>query len=299
MKASVVIPTFNDLNFLKQTLPRILGQNFGDYEVIVVNDGSGKETSEYLLKFVAKKKQACTIINLPTNRGVCYARNIGMGIARGEIVVNMDADCVPTKNWLKELTKPFEEKGVGVVSSYGAFGGTSTAFLKKALEKHGYYDEEFVYYREDTDIAFRMLEAGYKFKSIPKNFQHMHPENVPKGFVGLFKYGLKRILLHQNDVLLWKKHRNKRCKDFLRMKNDWLVDPWWDFSVATGLWGEGGKMGLSSPRFNSPYNKKSTVFVKCDGFQSFFITILGGVGWMVAVKLGRLIGSLRFGVWLV
>jgi len=110
---------------------------------------------------------------------------------------------------------------------------------------------------------------------------------------------LKRILLHQNDVLLWKKHKNKRCKNFLRMQSDWLIDPWWDFSIATGLWGEGGKLGLSSPRFNSPYNEKSVVFVKCNGFKSFALTIIGGLGWMVAVKFGRLIGSIRFGVWLI
>jgi len=299
MKASVVIPTYNDLKFLKKALPKICNQSFEDFEVIVVNDGSTKATREYLLNYLEKVGTRFMALHLPKNMGVCVARNKGMKLARGEIVVNMDADCIPTKNWLQELVKPFEDKAVGVVSSYGAFGGTSTAFRKSALVLNGYYDEEFVYYREDTDITFRLIEAGYKFERIPKNFVHIHPEEVPRGITGLIKYGLKRIALHQNDVLLWKKHQNGICKQFLRMKYTWLVDPWWDFSVATGLWGEGGKMGLSSPRFNSPYNVKSTVFVKCDGFTSFILTILGGLGWMVAVKFGRLVGSIRFGVFLI
>jgi len=294
MKASVIIPTYNDLKFSKKTLPLIQNQSFKDFEIIVVNDGSGKQTEKYLNSI--KKISA---INLHKNSGVCHARNIGIALATGEIIVNMDADCLPTKNWLKELIEPFKNKKIGVVSSYGAFGGTSTAFRKSVLDKVGCYDEEFVYYREDTDITFRIIEAGFKFERIPKNFEHLHPEIVPKSFKELIQYGLKRVLLHQNDVLLWKKHRNKMCKDFLRMKNDWLIDPYWDFSVATGLWGEGGKMGLSSPRFNSPYNQKSEVFVKCESFRSLGITLIGGLGWMVAVKIGRLIGSVKHGVLLV
>ena len=301
MNVSVVVPTYKDLNFLKKSLPNILNQNTKiEYEVIIVNDGNTVETKDYLQKLLlTNKHKYITAIHLPKNKGVCYARNKGITEAIGKIVVNMDADCVPSKTWLKELVEPFKDKKIGVVSSYGAFGGTSTAFRKTALNKVGLYDEQFGYYREDTDLTFRLIEAGYLFKKIPQNFVHSHPEQIPKGLKGLISYGLKRILLHQNDVLLWKKHNNKMCKKFLRMKNDWLVDPWWDFSVATGLWGEGGKMGLSSPRFNSPYNAKSVVFVKCDGFQSFFLTVLGGLGWMVAVKFGRLVGSIRFGVWLV
>jgi len=295
MKVSVIVPTYNDLKFLKKSLPKILLQSvLVDYEVIVVNDGSGKQTEDYLNTI-----EGIFTINLGNNHGVCHARNLGIALATGEIIVNMDADCLPTKDWLKELIEPFKDKKVGVVSSYGAFGGTSTAFRKTILDKVGCYDEEFVYYREDTDITFRIIEAGYEFKRIPKNFEHLHPETVPKGIDGLIKYGLKRVLLHQNDVLLWKKHRNKMCRDFLRMKNDWLIEPYWDFSVATGLWGDGGRMGLSSPRFNSPYNQKSEVFVKCESFSSLGITLLGGLGWMVAVKCGRLIGSIKHGVLLI
>jgi len=297
MKASVIVPTYNDLDFLKRALPKIIDQSFKDFEVIVVNDGSGKETEEYLE--LIKTQSKIKVINLEKNKGVCYARNIGLKTAKGEILVNMDADCIPTKTWLQELIQQFTNKEIGVVSSYGAFGGTSTAFRKSALEKHGYYDEDFGYYREDTDITFRLIEAGYKFKSIAKNFDHIHPEIVPKCFNHLIQYGFKRILLHQNDVLLWKKHRNKRCKRFLRMENNWLISPWWDFSVATGLWSEGGKLGLSSPRFNSPYNQTNTVFVECDSFKNFGLIILGGLAWVIAVKFGRLIGSIRFGVWLI
>lgn len=293
MKASIIVPAFNSEKTLKHCLYSLVNQKYNDeYQIIIVNDGSTDKTEELAKQYCDKYSNVKLISQ--KNKGVCEARNIGIKHSRGEIIVNMDSDCIASQNWLSELVKPFTKEEVGVVSSYGGFGGTSTAFRRSVLKKVGLYDTKFYYYREDTDITFRVMEAGFEFKRLPQNFEHIHPEVVPKGFRDLIDYGINRMLLHANDALLWKKHKNKRCADFLRVKHGFLVDPWWDFSIATGLWGEGGKMGLSSPRFNSPYNKKSTVFVKCDGFKSFFLTILGGFGWMFAVKFGRLVGSIQF-----
>lgn len=294
MKASIIVPAFNSEKTIRYCLNSLISQNYKHaFEIIIVNDGSTDQT-EQIAREYCDQHNNITMITNQKNLGVCKTRNTGIRQSRGELIVNMDSDCLANENWLTELATPFTNPVVGVVSSYGGFGGTSTAFRRTVLKKIGLYDTRFFFYREDTDITFRIIEAGFDFVSIPQNFQHTHPEKVPKGFRGLVDYGIDRLLLHGNDVLLWKKHKNKVCADFLRIKWGFMVDPWWDFSVATGLWGEGGKMGLSSPRFNTPYNKKSTVFVKCDGFRSFFLTIAGGFGWLFAVKFGRLIGSIQY-----
>lgn len=293
MKASIIVPAFNSEKTIQKCLDSLVNQQYNDaFEIIIVNDGSTDRTEEIAKKY-CDQNQNVILVN-QKNLGVCKARNQGIKLSRGEIIVNMDSDCVSNQNWLTQLAAPFATPQIGAVSSYGAFGGTSTAFRRSVLKKIGLYDTKFFYYREDTDMTFRVIEAGFEFKSLPQNFVHIAPEKVPKGLRGLIDYGIERMLLHGNDVLLWKKHRNKRCADFLRIKWGFLVSPWWDFSIATGLWGEGGKMGLSSPRFNSPYNKKNTVFVKCESFRSFFGTILGGFGWLLAVKFGRLIGSIQY-----
>ena len=49
------------------------------------------------------------------NKGVCRARNEGIKLARFPIVVNMDHDCIPSKGWLSDLVKGFEDEDEGKV----------------------------------------------------------------------------------------------------------------------------------------------------------------------------------------
>ena len=122
---------------------------------------------------------------------------------------------------------------MGIVTGYGGFGGTSTAFRREPLERAGGYDEEYFYYREDTDLAFKIIDLGYEFLQVDAPYFHDHKIEKPRSFLDAIPYGLKRILWHKNDALLWKKHPTKVCADFLHVKMGFLVDPFYDFSIAT------------------------------------------------------------------
>ncbi len=287
--ASIVVMTHNRKNVLKRTIRAMLEQNFkGKFEVIVVNDGSTDGTKEMLEKEFGKNKKLAVINQ---NRSLpCKARNNGIKKSKNDIVVIMDDDCIPEKAWLSKMVAGFENEKIGIVTSYNLYGGTSTAIRKQILDKVGGYDEDYGYYREDTDLVFRVKEAGFKTKFVDAKFVHEHKMEKPKGFSGLLMYGLERASYHKNDVLLYKKHP-KSAKDFLGVKFGFLVDPGKDFAAATGTWNGEKNLSLSSPR--------GITFLENKSFLHSVAIFLGGIAWVVVVKFYRLFASIRFGKLLI
>ncbi|MFA4907168.1 MAG: glycosyltransferase family A protein [archaeon] len=290
-KASVVIASHNNAAVLRRVLNGMLKLDYpkGSYEVIVVDDGSKDNTKEMMREFAGEK--LIKFIPLPSG-GVCKARNRGIREARFPIVINMDHDCIPEKKWLKKMVAGFKDEKTGVVSAYGHFGGTSTGFRKKILEKVGGYDEEYHYYREDTDLAFRVMEAGYEFTRVEAEYEHDHKMVKPEGAAAFLRHVLQRANYHMNDALLYKNHPNELCREFLNVKLGFIVSPVADFRTATGLWeGGGNKFELSSPR--------GITFLENKSAGHALAIILGGIAWVCAVKIARLKGSIKFGKLLI
>jgi cellulose synthase/poly-beta-1,6-N-acetylglucosamine synthase-like glycosyltransferase len=285
-KASIVVMTHDRANVLERTLNAMLKLDYPtDYEIIVVNDGSTDNTKETLEKFKGKIR----VVN-EKRLGPCKARNNGIKLAKYPIVVIMDDDCIPHKNWLKDLVKGFTSDDVGMVSAFSIYGGTSTAFRKEILDKVGLYDEDYFYYREDTDLVFRVMDAGYRARLVKANYVHEHKLEAPKSLTSFVKQAFERAKYHKNDVLLYKKHP-KRAKGFLGIKFGFLVNPAEDLYRAIGLWGRkyGGKqkkIKLASPR-GLTYLENKTLF-------HTIIIFLMGIFYIFLVKSVRLYASFRF-----
>lgn len=289
--ASIIVATYNNSKILDKALNAMLKIEYpADYEIIIVNDGSTDKTKEMLTKNFGGNKRI-TVINFEKNQGVCKARNAAIKKAKYEIVVNMDHDCIPEKGWLMDLIKGFDSEKIGTVTSYGGYGWTSTAFRKHLLDKVGGYDEEYRYYREDTDLTFKIIELCYEFKQVKAEYVHDHEETKPAGVFGLLKYVLKRWKYHMNDVLLYKKHPNKLTKDFLDIKFGILVNPLKDISLATGTWEKGRKLSLSSPR--------GIVFLENKTLLHTLIILSVGITYMIGLKFFRLVASIKYGKLLI
>lgn len=286
-KASVVVATYNNREVLRKVVKGMLRIDYpAGYEVIVVDDGSSDGTMEMLRKEFGREKKV-RLYGFRRNQGVCRARNKGISMARFPVVVNMDHDCIPARNWLRDLVKPFADQRVGAATSFGAFGGTSTAFRKKLLEEVGGYDEAYRYYREDTDLTFKIIERGYLFKKTRAAYEHNHKEIRPHGVSGWAGYLLKRLRYHENDALLYRKHPGLAGK-FLKVRLGFLVDPGEDFRAVANLWqGSDRKLKLCSPRGIVLIRNKTPL-------HALAIVFLAGL-YVLAVKFFRLVGSIRFG----
>ncbi|MCF1421389.1 glycosyltransferase [Mangrovimonas futianensis] len=92
---SIIIPTFNSKNYLKQAVNSALNQTFQHIEIIVVDDGSTDGTLDLFPEFQSQGVQCYSI----PNGGASNARNFGLGKATGDYFQFLDADdlLVPTK----------------------------------------------------------------------------------------------------------------------------------------------------------------------------------------------------------
>jgi GT2 family glycosyltransferase len=98
MKISVVIPTYNRLESLKNTLHGLSIQNYTNSEVIVVDDGSTDGTSEFLSDLSSRMPLK---VVPQSNGGPSKARNRGVEEATGEIIVFIDDDTEPESDFLE------------------------------------------------------------------------------------------------------------------------------------------------------------------------------------------------------
>ncbi|MEI6304558.1 MAG: glycosyltransferase family 2 protein [Candidatus Taylorbacteria bacterium] len=100
MKISVVIPAHNEELTIANTIRAVLAQDYPDFEVIVVNNASSDRTAEIVSGFPVR------LVN-ESRKGLLWAREKGRKEASGQIIANIDADCVPEKDWLTRGAKHF------------------------------------------------------------------------------------------------------------------------------------------------------------------------------------------------
>jgi len=96
-KVSVIIPTYNRLPMLKEAVESVLVQDFEDFELIVVDDGSTDGTSEEMKQYGGRVK----VVEHTENRGVSAARNRGVLHAKGKYIAFLDSDDLWVKGKLE------------------------------------------------------------------------------------------------------------------------------------------------------------------------------------------------------
>ena len=94
---SVVIPVYNVDKYLEECVNSILSQSYGDFEVILVDDGSKDKSPEICDRFSEVDNRVIAIHK--TNGGVCSARNSGIEAAKGDYIffTNGDDHIIVTK----------------------------------------------------------------------------------------------------------------------------------------------------------------------------------------------------------
>ena len=192
-KVSVIIPCFNQLEFLEEAVESVKRQTFTDYEIIIINDGSTEPNAILLLnQFISHN---ITVIH-DTNKGVSAARNKAIRSAQGEYILPLDADDKIHPNYLKSAMEIIEKSTQIEIVLTGVtyFGGLNhTEFLpkysrrlhllqnlffntclfrKSSFLSVGGYDEEFMIGWEDWDFYLRLIKSENQIEIIPEFYYY-------------------------------------------------------------------------------------------------------------------------------
>lgn len=197
-KISVIIPTYNDGQYLKQAIESVLSQTLKPSEIIVVDDGSINNESEGIVKsFEASDNKITIHYFYQENSGPSSARNRGVKEARGNYIAFLDADdkwlddnLSHKASFLYKTDNPSDYFGIygsfvfsdtGLIQKFcradgnsgyaekigrrnGIPGGLpSFLLLKKAYEDVGGLDPNLTI-NEDFDLILRLLKKGYLVK---------------------------------------------------------------------------------------------------------------------------------------
>lgn len=205
-EVSVIIPNFNGKKYLTDCLHALENQDWENFEVILVDNGSEDGSVQYVRECFPKVR----LIELKENAGFCTAVNTGIKVSRGNYVLLLNNDTIAEKSFVRSLVKGIRkhpgafscqakmiqmhdrEKMDDAGNYYCAFGWAfadgkgkaqeyysterkifsacagAAIYRKKIFDKIGLFDQEHFAYLEDLDIGYRAKLYGYENWYCPK-----------------------------------------------------------------------------------------------------------------------------------
>lgn len=125
MRYSVIIPVYNAKETLRRCLDSLVRQQFSDYELLLINDGS-TDGSDAICREYANT-YSCIRYFAKENGGVSSARNLGLEQAEGEYILFVDSDDYVSQDYFALLSHTLESNAVDLLMfGYRNFGGAST-----------------------------------------------------------------------------------------------------------------------------------------------------------------------------
>ncbi|GAB2778755.1 hypothetical protein GCM10010465_26700 [Actinomadura fibrosa] len=134
IKVSVIIPTYNRVMFLGETLNSVITQSFSDWECIVVDDGSNDHTAE-LMEFYTNIDDRILYYQRPEDRpkGANACRNFGLENSKGKYIQWLDSDDIISPDKLEKQYQQLETNNATI--SFSRWGRLSISGESKIFEQ--------------------------------------------------------------------------------------------------------------------------------------------------------------------
>ena len=200
MNVSVIIPVYNYSKFISCAIESVVNQSVAAKEIIVVDDGSTDGLEKALERFKGQLK----IIRFDSNRGVSFARNVGVNTAENNIIMFQDADDVSLPNRIELCINALADASVNIVlgmtyqfhdeasgldanapevkngETSHLLGTCALSFKKDVFAQVGEFDTKLRRGGEDLEWIMRAMMKGYQLTKIDQIFirKRLHENNT-------------------------------------------------------------------------------------------------------------------------
>ncbi|WP_066755440.1 glycosyltransferase family 2 protein [Crocinitomix algicola] len=199
---SIIIPCYNKVEFLQETIDHIQGQSFKLWELILIDDGSTDNTAAIIQKNANQSERIKYVLNTE-NKGANHCRNQGLSMASGKYILFFDADDLILNDCFQNHFNQIKsnQNFDAWVFNMGVFneeiGDTSQKYFWKVPEKTDYIVEKFLMHQipwgtpqviwskeaitriqgfntefsrlQDVELHTRALLSGINFKTFPNS----------------------------------------------------------------------------------------------------------------------------------
>ena len=156
MRYSVIIPVYNAERTLRRCLDSLVEQQFSDYELLIINDGSTDGSDTICREYAGT--YPCVRYFAKENGGVSSARNLGLEQAEGEYILFVDSDDYVSEDYFESLSDALKNRAADLfMFGYRNFGGVSTEW-----DTGEFYENTVVGVAEQISSAMRQ----YLFSSL-------------------------------------------------------------------------------------------------------------------------------------
>ena len=219
---SIIVPIYDVEHYLIQCIESVLAQDYSNYELILVDDGSPDNSIDICIKY-AKQYSNIVVIH-KINGGVSDARNAGIQIARGEYLMFLDSDDYwEGRTILSDLQNIITENNPDIIFNY-----MSSIYPDKIVNHYmnrdkiiGSFKEDFQgLYQDRVYLGFpvtktikrELILQNHLFFIKGRNF-----EDIPWSF-SLVKH-IKDYAIFQNCFYMYRRERNGSTSSAVTAKN--------------------------------------------------------------------------------
>lgn len=154
---SIIVPVYNSRKYLDECIQSILMQTYSDFELILIDDGSGDGSIEICRRACEKDRRICLIQQM--HKGVSAARNKGMEVARGKYLFFLDSDDVIHHRLLEKLYE-LQEANHTVIATERYYYAKDDSFQEPDEWKRGIEDvEDYVCLNSEKAIDIHIFNS--------------------------------------------------------------------------------------------------------------------------------------------
>lgn len=241
---SIIVPCYNQAQYLDESLNSVLNQTFTDWECIIINDGSTDITEEVSLKWEVKDSRFTYIYQ--ENGGVSSARNLGIGKAKAAFILTLDADDKYEVTFLeKAMTVLVHQPEIGIVGSWGRYftdekqlqvlkstaesvneflfcngaNNGSSLFRKACWEQVNGYDENPENGFEDWEFYLRVCALGWNVHIIEEVLFFYRQHKTSRTIAVNKKYNHAKKYLYLKNKAIYCAHYEALIDQFLKVSD--------------------------------------------------------------------------------